>query len=178
MNPLAVDRAGEQIDSWSRWCVGSCAESRKSATAKAARSTEAAQRFRDPLRASCAASSCTHRGCAILTGHRDVVGRPSNLEKQSMSNTLVTIADGLTRLAADRQRPYVTIADVLAALGEGSTWMLTLLFALPNAVPMLPGTSTVLGMPLLFLTIQLASGRRPWCLVGLPDDRCGGPSCK
>jgi hypothetical protein len=36
------------------------------------------------------------------------------------------------------------------------------LLALPNVVPVPPGTSAVLGMPLLFLTLQLALRREPW----------------
>jgi hypothetical protein len=45
---------------------------------------------------------------------------------------------GLARLAADRRKPRVTIAEIVEALGTSNTLMLTLLFALPNAFPMLP----------------------------------------
>ncbi len=39
---------------------------------------------------------------------------------------------------------------------------LIFVFAFPNAMPLPPGASSVLGAPLLFLTAQLALGRRPW----------------
>jgi hypothetical protein len=39
---------------------------------------------------------------------------------------------------------------------------LLFLFAFPNVHPTPPGTSTVLGAPLVFLAAQLAFGRKPW----------------
>ena len=36
------------------------------------------------------------------------------------------------------------------------------LFAVPNVLPVPPGTSAVLGAPLVFLAAQLMLGRRPW----------------
>jgi hypothetical protein len=39
---------------------------------------------------------------------------------------------------------------------------LIFVFAFPNTIPLPPGASSVLGAPLLFLTAQLALGRRPW----------------
>ncbi len=39
---------------------------------------------------------------------------------------------------------------------------LIFVFAIPNAMPLPPGASSILGAPLLFLTAQLALGRRPW----------------
>jgi len=69
--------------------------------------------------------------------------------------------DRITRLAADQSRHRISVGDMMGAMGDGGTLMLTLLFALPNAVPALPGTSTILGLPLLFLTVQLARGMQP-----------------
>ncbi|MEJ8826541.1 exopolysaccharide biosynthesis protein [Variovorax humicola] len=76
--------------------------------------------------------------------------------------------DRIARLAADQTRRRVSVGDIMAAMGNGGTLMLTLLFALPNAVPALPGTSTILGLPLLFLTVQLArdmTPRVPWWIA-------------
>lgn len=36
------------------------------------------------------------------------------------------------------------------------------IFAVPNAIPVPPGVSAVLGAPLIFLSFQLMIGRRPW----------------
>jgi hypothetical protein len=39
---------------------------------------------------------------------------------------------------------------------------LLLIFAIPNALPAIPGTSGILGLPLLFLSAQMMLGRAPW----------------
>ncbi len=68
----------------------------------------------------------------------------------------------LVELATDLSREQVSIADLLAALHDRALAALLLIFALPNVVPVPPGTSAVLGAPLLFLAAQLTFGRRPW----------------
>lgn len=67
-------------------------------------------------------------------------------------------SDVLNDLAA---RPAVTISieDVLNAFGDRAFGALMLLFAAPNVLPLPPGTSAVLGAPLLFVTAQLLIGR-------------------
>ena len=45
-----------------------------------------------------------------------------------------------------------------------------LLFALPNVLPAPPGLSGVLGLPLLYLSVQMMLGRVPW-LPGFIGDR-------
>lgn len=59
---------------------------------------------------------------------------------------------------------YLTMGDVVKALGGRGFGLLLVLFGLLNAIPApLPGLSTVLGMPLLILSWQVARGRqRPW----------------
>ena len=68
----------------------------------------------------------------------------------------------LTDLANDRSRERISVADLLFALRDRALAALLLIFALPNVVPVPPGTSALLGAPLLFLAAQLALGRRPW----------------
>lgn len=68
----------------------------------------------------------------------------------------------LAELAADVSRERVSVGDLLLALRDRALAALLLLFALPNVVPVPPGTSALLGAPLLFLAAQLALGRRPW----------------
>ncbi|TWB38076.1 exopolysaccharide biosynthesis protein [Nitrospirillum pindoramense] len=72
------------------------------------------------------------------------------------------VSDILQALAAEEGRERVAIGDLLTALSDRAVGALIFVFALPNALPMPPGTSSVLGLPLLFLTAQLALGRRPW----------------
>ncbi len=68
----------------------------------------------------------------------------------------------LWELSADTQRERIAIRDLLAALGDRATGALIFIFAFPNVLPMPPGTSTILGAPLIFLAAQLMLGRAPW----------------
>ncbi|MBB1076031.1 exopolysaccharide biosynthesis protein [Rhodoferax sp. 4810] len=68
----------------------------------------------------------------------------------------------LWELAADTQRERVAIRDLLVALGDRATGALLFIFAFPNVLPTPPGTSTILGAPLVFLAAQLMLGRAPW----------------
>ncbi|MDR6293497.1 MULTISPECIES: exopolysaccharide biosynthesis protein [Inquilinus] len=71
--------------------------------------------------------------------------------------------------AADRER--IAIADILAAFGDRAFGALMLVFAAPNALPTPPGTSSVLGAPLLFITFQLMIGRSVLWLPRLITNR-------
>lgn len=59
---------------------------------------------------------------------------------------------------------FLTMGDLVEALGGRGFGLLLVLFGLLNAIPApVPGLSTVLGMPLLILSWQVARGRqRPW----------------
>jgi hypothetical protein len=68
----------------------------------------------------------------------------------------------LHALAQDDSRSRISIADLLEALGDRALAALLFVFAVPNVLPVPPGTSTILGAPLVFLAAQLAFGRKPW----------------
>lgn len=68
----------------------------------------------------------------------------------------------LQELSADTLRERVSIGDLLVALGDRATGALLFIFAFPNVLPTPPGTSTILGAPLIFLAAQLMLGRAPW----------------
>jgi len=68
----------------------------------------------------------------------------------------------LVRIAADDTRERISVADLIDALHDRASAALIFVFAFPNMFPMPPGASSILGAPLLFLTAQLALGRRPW----------------
>jgi len=78
-----------------------------------------------------------------------------SLPHRSLIDTLVTLAN-------DPSRERILVSDLVAALGERAVASFILLFALPNVLPVPPGTSFVLGAPLLFFTAQAALGKRPW----------------
>lgn len=68
----------------------------------------------------------------------------------------------LQALAADESRERIAVADLLDALGDRALAALLFVFAIPNVLPMPPGTSGLLGAPLLFLAAQMAFNMRAW----------------
>jgi len=73
-----------------------------------------------------------------------------------------TLSELLHGLALQPDRERISVRDLIDALGDRALGALMFLFAVPNALPMPPGTSAVLGAPLVFLAAQLMFGRRPW----------------
>jgi hypothetical protein len=69
----------------------------------------------------------------------------------------------LAAIAADRSRERISIGDLLELLSHRAFGALIFIFAVPNCIPTPPGTSSILGAPLLFLATQLALNRpKPW----------------
>ncbi len=75
-------------------------------------------------------------------------------------------ADANSPRSCDRS-PMIPIANGCPSapargVGDRAFGALMLVFARPNLIPTPPGTSSVLGMPLIFLATQLMLGQRPW----------------
>lgn len=68
----------------------------------------------------------------------------------------------LWQMSTETERERISIGDLLTALGDRATAALMFIFAFPNVLPTPPGTSTILGAPLIFLAAQLMLGRAPW----------------
>lgn len=69
----------------------------------------------------------------------------------------------LTTLVADPTRARIGIGELVAAMQDRAFGVLMFVFAIPNVLPTPPGVSSVLGAPLLLLSLQLALGRpAPW----------------
>ena len=83
-------------------------------------------------------------------------------EPPRLSQILPHLADG----DADR----LTIGDIVARMQDRAHTALLVLFALPNTLPSIPGTSAITGIPLVYLSVQLALGRKPW-LPGFVTNR-------
>ncbi len=80
---------------------------------------------------------------------------PDNPDTRRLSRVLVEIG------ASSAQR--VSLDDILTALSERSFGALMILFSALNLVPLPPGTSTIFGIPLVLLSIQLLLGfEKPW----------------
>lgn len=67
---------------------------------------------------------------------------------------------------AGTEAPRLSVRDIVDALGERSFAPVMILLAAPNALPFIPGSSTVLGLLLALLGLQLVLGRRR---VWLPE---------
>jgi hypothetical protein len=73
-----------------------------------------------------------------------------------------SLSDILQAIAADTTRDRISLRDLLA-IGDRAFGALLFIFAVPNVIPTPPGTSAILGIPLLFLAAQLAFGQaQPW----------------
>lgn len=72
------------------------------------------------------------------------------------------LSDVLHGLAQQTQRERISVGDLLAALGDRALGALLFIFAVPNILPTPPGTSSVLGAPIVFLAAQLMLGMTPW----------------
>lgn len=68
----------------------------------------------------------------------------------------------LRAIVADAARERIAISDLLAVMDDRAIAALMFVFAVPNVLPTPPGTSSVLGAPLLFLSLQLMLGLPPW----------------
>ena len=73
-----------------------------------------------------------------------------------------TLSAVLLALAAQTDRERISIGDLVAARGDRALGALLFIFAFPNVLPVPPGTSTLLGVPLIFLAAQLMLGRASW----------------
>jgi hypothetical protein len=83
-------------------------------------------------------------------------------EPHSEPHARLSLSAALRLLAAEGGRERISVDDLIEALGGRALAALMFVFALPNVFPTPPGTSAVLGAPLVFLTAQLALGRRLW----------------
>jgi hypothetical protein len=74
------------------------------------------------------------------------------------------LSEILTGIANDPARDRIAIADVRDAMGDRAFGAMMFVFAAPNTLPVnAPGVSVVLGIPLLFLSLQLMLGFAvPW----------------
>jgi Uncharacterized ABC-type transport system, permease components len=68
----------------------------------------------------------------------------------------------LDQIARDESRERVSIADLLAIMGDRAFGALMLVFAAPNILPTPPGTSAILGAPLVLLSLQVMLRQKAW----------------
>lgn len=74
----------------------------------------------------------------------------------------VSLSSLLLDFAAKFSAERVRVRDITESLGQRSFGFILLIFALPNSLPILgiPGVSTITGLPLLFVAVQMALGHK------------------
>jgi hypothetical protein len=90
------------------------------------------------------------------------MGAPDPAESKSERPRGRPLSELLQEIAEDTSRDRIAVGDLLMAMRDRAIAALMFIFALPNVLPMPPGTSSILGAPLVFLAAQLAFGLRPW----------------
>jgi hypothetical protein len=73
-----------------------------------------------------------------------------------------SFSEMLRGLADDPSRARIFVSDLLLLMQDRAFGALLFIFAMPNTIPTPPGTSAILGIPLVFLSAQMALGRAPW----------------
>lgn len=88
---------------------------------------------------------------------------PSSEPDQDLSasrHSSVSLSSLLLAFAANFTAERVRVRDITESLGQRSFGFILLIFALPNSLPILgiPGVSTITGLPMLLVAVQMALG--------------------
>jgi hypothetical protein len=76
-------------------------------------------------------------------------------KRLSLSDLLLTLAEG--------EAETVSVDAIVAHFGRRAFGAVLFIFSIPNLLPLPPGSSTFLSLPLLILAPQLAAGsQKPW----------------
>lgn len=78
----------------------------------------------------------------------------------ALRHSSVSLSSLLLAFAANFTAERVRVRDITESLGQRSFGFILLIFALPNSLPILgiPGVSTITGLPMLFVAVQMALG--------------------
>jgi hypothetical protein len=87
---------------------------------------------------------------------------PENLTPGPDPMPKTRLSDMVRQIAENPALERITISDLLQSMDARAMGALLLLFAFPNILPSPPGTSGILGLPLVYLTSQMMLGRLPW----------------
>jgi hypothetical protein len=80
------------------------------------------------------------------------------------------LSQELIALARSATTVRISVQDLLDGIQTHARATLLVLFALPNTLPGIPGTSAITGLPLVFLTAQMMLGSKVW-LPGIIANR-------
>ncbi|MFO0389618.1 MAG: exopolysaccharide biosynthesis protein [Alphaproteobacteria bacterium] len=65
-------------------------------------------------------------------------------------------------MKSSEEKDQVSVGEFIAALGDRSFCLAVLVFSLPNSLPVpgIPGFSTITGLPITFIAMQMVLGRK------------------
>ena len=119
---------------------------------------------RRPARSCCTYDAVTP-GCKVLVLAIELSG--SHQMKKRRSGAIRGLAQVGTRKKPDGS----TFGDVLNSLGDRSFGWAFILVGFTNMLPLPPGANLVLGLPILFIAMQMALGRPTLWLPGFVTRR-------
>lgn len=101
-------------------------------------------------------------------------------DRSSLGDLLAGLQSRLEERLGKEPDGLTTAGEILGALGDRSHWLMMLLLALPNLVPvpLVPGSTTLTGVPLALIALAAALGRRStwlpdrWLLKPVPLATC------
>lgn len=81
-------------------------------------------------------------------------------EPVTLGHSSSSLSSLLLAFAANFTAERVRVRDITESLGQRSFGFILLIFALPNSLPILgiPGVSTITGLPMLLVAVQMALG--------------------
>lgn len=86
-------------------------------------------------------------------------------------NKAEPLSEVLAELCADASDEPISVGEIVHRFGRRAFGAILFIFSIPNVLPLPPGSSTILGLPLLLLAPQVMIGvQAPW-LPGFIDDR-------
>lgn len=91
--------------------------------------------------------------------HEPQTPPPAPSQTPSLSHLLANLR---ANMQAQGRGTHITVADLLSGIKTEARAILLIVFALPNVVPSLPGTSAITGLPLVILTLQMMLGQKLW----------------
>lgn len=82
--------------------------------------------------------------------------------EQTRHHSSVSLSSLLLSFAENFSSERVRARDITESLGQRSFGFILLIFALPNSLPIIgiPGVSTITGLPMLFVAVQMALGQQ------------------
>ena len=90
---------------------------------------------------------------------------PASAASEGIGAPAEPTSEIIIRLVQQSTEPRITLGEIVRGLGDRTYGFLIFIFALPNGVPgpSIPGLSTITGVPLVLIALQMALGYpRPW----------------